>query len=89
MKTKKKVVLAGILSFLMAGLGHFYLGLWKRGLAWLLGAIAIGLALALLLPNTKLTAVGVIIGLLSALDAKKQAEKLNASLGSETNALKT
>lgn len=78
MQPKKKPWLAGLLSFLIAGVGHFYLGLWKRGLAWLLSAIALGILLTIIAPGKASSSVGVVIGVFSLLDAKKQAEKMNA-----------
>ncbi len=69
---KKSVVLAAVLSFLIAGLGHFYLGEWKRGGSWLIGALILGVILTYILPGYLLIA-GLIIGVLSAFDARKEA----------------
>jgi hypothetical protein len=37
----RNAVVAGVLSFLLAGVGHMYLGRWQRGITWLLLSLAI------------------------------------------------
>jgi hypothetical protein len=53
-KKKKNATLAAALSILLAGLGHFYLGEWKRGGLWLSGAIALAIILFLRATTGKL-----------------------------------
>lgn len=78
---KKSPILAAILSFLIVGVGHMYLGKWGRGFAWLGGAIVLGIILAVIMGNVP-SYIGLIIAALSAFDAKQEADKLNAGLGS-------
>jgi len=49
--SKKNLWVAGLLSFLMPGAGFFYLGRWKRGIAWLAGTLAFGLVIGRLVPD--------------------------------------
>jgi TM2 domain-containing membrane protein YozV len=69
-RKRKNAILAAVLSFLLAGLGHFYLGEWKRGAAWLTAAIAVGIVLTLALPKVP-SIVGLIVGIASAWDARR------------------
>lgn len=39
--SRKRPWLAALLGTLVTGLGHFYLRRWKRGLGWLLAAVAV------------------------------------------------
>jgi len=68
-KKKKNATLAAALSILLAGLGHFYLGEWKRGGLWLSGAIALAIILSFVLPQVSF--LGWVIPILSAWDARK------------------
>jgi len=69
-RKKKNAILAAVLSVLIAGPGHFYLGEWKRGALWLAGALALGVGLGLALPNVP-SFLGLVVGLLSGWDARK------------------
>jgi TM2 domain-containing membrane protein YozV len=69
MMRKKNATLAAVLSFLIAGVGHFYLGEWRRGALWLGGALVVAIILGLALPNQFWS--GLVIGLFSAWDARK------------------
>ncbi len=71
---KKSVMLATVLGFLVAGLGHFYLGKWKRGGLWVIGALILWAMIVYTSPSYLLTA-GLIIGIFSAFDARKTALK--------------
>ena len=67
---KKNATLAAVLSFLLCGLGHFYLGEWRRGGLWLSGAIALAIILSSAAPQVP----GIltwIVPALSAWDARK------------------
>jgi TM2 domain-containing membrane protein YozV len=69
----KKPLLAAVLSFLLPGLGHFYLGRKMRGLLWLIVAILLFCVFASILPTMAVT-IGVVLAVLSALDALKIAK---------------
>lgn len=84
---KKNTILAAVLSFIIPGLGHFYLRLWKPGIQ-LLGTYFILVFLNLLAPDTPpLFYIGVsFISIYSAVHAFKQAKKLNAGISSKPSA---
>jgi hypothetical protein len=72
-RKKKNATLAAVLSFLVCGLGHFYLAEWKRGALWLAAAIALLIALAVVWPQMP-RYLAYIVPLLSALDARRIAK---------------
>lgn len=72
-RKKKNASLAAILSFLIAGLGHFYLGEWKRGALWFIALIIIGIVLFYTLNSA--TFIGLILNIICGLDARKIALK--------------
>lgn len=49
MEKKKNPWIAGILSFLIPGLGHVYLRKWKRAAAWFFGTMGLGIILFIIL----------------------------------------
>jgi len=73
-RKKKNASLAAILSFLIAGLGHFYLGEWKRGALWFILLIIISIVLFYTL-NSAGTFIGLILNIICGLDARKIAVK--------------
>ena len=65
----KGTVIGAVLSLLIPGLGHAYLGLLGRALIWFGGTIAIALVMGQGDENTGLAiAMGVAIGLFAAVD---------------------
>jgi hypothetical protein len=76
---KKNVPLAVLLSLLITGLGQAYLGVWVRGLAFLVSAFSIVLFLGPYLTEEQMIAIGIIFGILSAVDAYFLAKKINQS----------
>jgi len=73
-KKRKNAAVAAVLSFLIVGLGHFYLGEWRRGAVWLCGGIALMVVLALIFPQLP-RALTYVVPLLSGLDARNIAKK--------------
>jgi hypothetical protein len=66
----RSVTIAIILSLLIPGLGHVYIGRFGRALIWFIGALAIGLILdqqASITPGALV--VLTVLGILSAIDA--------------------
>jgi len=65
----RRVWVAVVLSFLVTGLGQFYLGRRSRGAAFFLGTVSLGLILSNYLTQDYVMGFGVVMALLSALDA--------------------
>ena len=85
-RTTKNEALAAALSFLILGVGHFYLGRWIRGALWLVGGFFTYFLLAVILEITNIADYGSVIrfiapaiAILSAVDAYTQAKKINSS----------
>jgi len=76
---KKNVTFAVLLSLLVTGLGQAYLGVWVRGLSFLISALLIVFFLEPYLTDEQMMIIGVIFGILSAIDAYFVAKKINQS----------
>ncbi len=66
----KSVVIAVVLSVLIPGVGHLYIGRYLRGLVWFVGAVAIGVILnqqAVVTPTA--LALIVLVSVLASIDA--------------------
>lgn len=66
----RSIAIAIILSLIIPGLGHVYIGRFARALIWFIGALGIGLILdqqAAITPGS--LAVLTVLGVLSAIDA--------------------
>jgi len=73
-------VLAAVLSVLIIGLGHWYLGRWRRALAWEGGLFALAIAFtAMNLPDSALSTVGLALLVASGADAWRIATQMNAA----------
>ena len=80
--TGRSVRVAAILSFLIVGLGHWYLGAWRRALAWELGLFAaafVGVVIGV--PDFLFGPLAVGIAAASAGDAWRVGLKSGASKG--------
>ncbi len=74
----KNPVLAAVLSVLIIGLGHWYLGRWRRALAWEGGLFALAIAFtAMNLPDSALSTVGLALLVASGADAWRIATQMN------------
>lgn len=76
-KPPKKVWIAVLLSFLITGLGQFYLGRRRRAFAFFGTTILIGTILSMSLTQDQIMGVGFAIALISAYDAYQLAIKKN------------
>jgi len=75
----KSPALAGVLSVLIIGLGHWYLGRWRRALAWEGGLLALAFAVtALNIPDAVLSTVALALAGSSGVDAWRVANEMNA-----------
>lgn len=68
-KPKKKVWLAVLLSLIVTGLGHVYIGEWRKGLGFFGGTILIGMALSFVADYNTVMLFGTIMAVMSAYDA--------------------
>ena len=68
-KPEKKVWVAVLLSFLITGLGHVYLGRWRRGITIFGATLAVGGVASFYFTYEQVMALGVLIALVSAYDA--------------------
>jgi predicted nucleic acid-binding Zn ribbon protein len=68
-KTVKKTWIAVLLSLLVTGLGHVYLGRWRRGLTILAVTLAVGGVASLYLTYDQVMFIGLFFALFSAYDA--------------------
>lgn len=67
---RRATIIAVVLSLLLPGLGHAYLGLLVRALIWFGGTVVLALVVGQNEDNTLLAvAMGVSIGICSAIDA--------------------
>lgn len=73
---RKSPVVAAILSLLIVGLGHFYIGKWWRGLAFLIAAPVV-----LLLTIWMLGLGVIIVWIIATIDAYMQAKARNRRAG--------
>jgi len=65
----KKTWVAVLLSLLVTGLGHLYLGRWRRGLAILAATVVVGGVASLYLSYDQVMLVGLFFALFAAVDA--------------------
>ena len=72
---KKKIWIAVLLSFLITGLGQYYLGARRRAIAFFGGTMLIGILLTYGLTQEQLMGFGFLMTLISAYDAYKIANK--------------
>ena len=68
-RSVKKTWVAVLLSLLVTGLGHVYLGRWRRGLAILAATIGVGGVASLYLSYDQVMLVGLFFALFAAYDA--------------------
>ncbi len=68
-RSAKKPWVAVLLSLLVTGLGHLYLGRWRRGLAILAATITVGGVASLYLDYNRVMLVGLFFALFAAIDA--------------------
>lgn len=74
---RKNVALAVILSLLITGLGQVYLGLWKRGLVYILASLTINILLEPYITVEQMMLAGIGFSVLSAVDAYMIARHIN------------
>ncbi len=67
----KETWVAVLLSLLVTGLGHLYLGRWRRGLAILGATVVVGGVASLYLSYDQVMVVGLVFALFAAVDAYK------------------
>ena len=80
--------IASIFSFLIVGVGHWYIGAWRRALAWELGLFAVvWIAVLLNIPEYFFGTIGLTFASLSAWDAWKVALKGGATKGWDWQAI--
>ncbi len=65
----KKLWVAVLLSLLVTGLGHVYLGRWRRGLAILAATIVVGGVASVYLDYDRVMLIGLVFALFAAYDA--------------------
>jgi TM2 domain-containing membrane protein YozV len=75
---KRKIWIAVLLSFLVTGLGQYYLGARRRAVAFFGGTMLTGVVLSYGLSQELMMGFGVIMALISAYDAYKIATKQNS-----------
>ena len=68
-ESKKNVWIAVILSFLITGLGQFYLGSRRRAVAFFGGTLMMGAVLSYVMSQEQIMGFGVIMAIISAIDA--------------------
>ena len=74
-KPVKRVWIALLLSLLVTGLGHIYLGRWRRGLTILTVTLAVGAAASLYLSYDQVMMIGAVFAVVSAYDAYQLAKR--------------
>ena len=74
---RKNVALAVILSLLITGLGQVYLGLWKRGLIYILASLSVNILLEPYITIEQMMIAGIVFSVLSAIDAYMIARRIN------------
>jgi TM2 domain-containing membrane protein YozV len=76
---KKNPWIALILSLLITGLGQLYLRNYSRAAIFFGGTVLTGIFLSLYFSNENIMVFGVFMAVISAWDAYRQANKMNAS----------
>jgi TM2 domain-containing membrane protein YozV len=74
-ESKKNVWIAVVLSFLITGLGQFYLGARRRAAAFFGGTLLMGAVLSYVLTQDQIMGFGVVMAVISAIDAYQLAMK--------------
>ena len=74
-ESQKKVWIAVVLSFLITGLGQFYLGARRRAMAFFGGTLLIGAVLSYFITQDQIMGFGVVMAIISAIDAYQLAIK--------------
>ena len=74
-ESKKKVWIAVVLSFLITGLGQFYLGARRRAVAFFGGTLLMGAVLSYVMTQDQIMGFGVVMAIISAIDAYQLAIK--------------
>lgn len=68
-ESRKNIWLAVILSFLITGLGQYYLGARRRAVAFFTGTLLLGAILSYILTQDQILGLGVVMAIISAIDA--------------------
>ena len=76
----KKVWIAVLLSFLITGLGQFYLGAHRRAIVFFGGTLVAGFFLSYTYTQEQVMGFGVVMALVSAYDAYQLALKKRANI---------
>jgi TM2 domain-containing membrane protein YozV len=76
----KKVWIAVFLSFLITGLGQFYLGAHRRAIAFFGGTLVVGFVLSYNYTQEQIMGFGVVMALISAYDAYQLATRKRATI---------
>ena len=76
----KKVWIAVVLSFLITGLGQFYLGAHRRAIAFFGGTLVAGFFLSYYYSQEQIMGFGVVMALISAYDAYQIAMKKRVTI---------
>ena len=79
-ETGKKIWIAVLLSFLITGMGQFYLGERRRALAFFGGTLLAGFVLSYSFTQDQIMGFGVIMALVSAYDAYQIASRKQQSV---------
>ena len=80
--SQRSARIAAIFSFVIVGLGHWYIGAWRRALAWELGLfLAAFVAVVLKIPDYFFGTIALAFALTSAGDAWRVALKGGATKG--------
>ncbi len=74
-ESKKRVWIAVLLSFLITGLGQFYLGARRRAMAFFGGTLLMGAVLSYVMTQDQIMGFGVVMAIISAIDAYQLATK--------------
>ena len=74
-ESKKKVWIAVLLSFLITGLGQFYLGARRRAVAFFGGTLLLCAVLSYVMTQDQIMGFGVVMAIISAIDAYQLAMK--------------
>ena len=67
--SSKKVWIAVLLSFLITGLGQYYLGARRRAIAFFGGTMLLGVLLSYTMTQDQVLSFGVVMAIISAIDA--------------------
>lgn len=73
-KPDKRVWIAVLLSLLVTGLGHIYLGRWKRGLTILAVTLAVGAVASFYLSYDQVMMIGAVFAIIAAYDTYQLAK---------------